>query len=125
MITASVLKGLIRLLYLCWITDGHSPPTFHPPFKTEVTKKKAHQISRKMNISYLLIGGKKCSFFEKFGVLCFLVTSVLQFVLLLYYRRPVIKSYRLHKIDRMFSYSPHKQMKFFNKDFFSKCEEIH
>ena len=29
-------------------------------------------------------GGKKCSFFEKFGVLCFLETPVLRFVLLPY-----------------------------------------
>ena len=34
-----------------------------------------------------LSGRKKCSFFEKFGVLCFLATSVLRFVLLPYYRR--------------------------------------
>ena len=34
-------------------------------------------------------GGKKCSFFGKFGVLCFLETSVLRFALLPYYRRGV------------------------------------
>ena len=32
-------------------------------------------------------GGKKCSFFGTFGVLCFLVTPVLRFVLLPYCRR--------------------------------------
>ena len=32
-------------------------------------------------------GGKKCSFFEKFGVLCFLVASVMTFAVLPYYRR--------------------------------------
>ena len=32
-------------------------------------------------------GGKKCSFFGKFGVLCSLVTSVLRFDLLPYYRQ--------------------------------------
>ena len=32
-------------------------------------------------------GSKKCSFFGKFGVLCFLETSVLRFTLLLYYPR--------------------------------------
>ena len=32
-------------------------------------------------------GGKKCLFFGKFGVLYFLVTSVLRFALLLYHRR--------------------------------------
>ena len=31
--------------------------------------------------------GKKCSFFGKFGGLCFLETPVLRFALLLYYRR--------------------------------------
>ena len=31
--------------------------------------------------------GKKCSFFWKFGVFCFLETSVLRFALLPYYRR--------------------------------------
>ena len=34
-----------------------------------------------------LIRGKKCSFFEKFGVLCFLETPVLRFALLPYYWR--------------------------------------
>ena len=32
-------------------------------------------------------GGKKCSLFGKFGVLCFLETPVLRFALLRYYRR--------------------------------------
>ena len=32
-------------------------------------------------------GSKNCSFFGKFGVLCFLETSVLRFTLLPYYRR--------------------------------------
>ena len=32
-------------------------------------------------------GGKKCSFFGKFGVFCFVETSVLRFTLLPYYRR--------------------------------------
>ena len=35
---------------------------------------------------------RKYSFFGKFGVLCFLVTSVLRFVLLSYYRRFVLKN---------------------------------
>ena len=43
--------------------------------------------------------GKKCSFFEKFGVLCFLVTSILKFALSSYYRR-------LHAF-----YSPRKHQK--------------
>ena len=38
-------------------------------------------------------GGKKCLFFEKFGVLCFLVTFVLKFALLPYYRRITVGAY--------------------------------
>ena len=37
--------------------------------------------------------GKKCSFFEKFGVLCFLVTSVLRFALSRYHRRFTLFQY--------------------------------
>ena len=40
-------------------------------------------------------GGKKRSFFGKFGVLCLLVTSVLRFALLPYYRRNVKLSINL------------------------------
>ena len=65
-------------------------------------KKIKPNFPKKRNISYSLIhthsyaylktvcvyGGKKCSFFRKnFGVLCFLVTFVLRFVFLPYYRR--------------------------------------
>ena len=52
-------------------------------------KKTKRQISRKANISYPLSvsGGKKCSFFGKFDMLCILETPVLRFTLLPYYRR--------------------------------------
>ena len=61
-------------------------------------QKKTRQIFRKTNISYPLIrtrtcaltGGKKCSSFQKFGMLCFLVTPLLRFVLLPYYRRKIL-----------------------------------
>ena len=36
-------------------------------------------------------GGKKYSFFGKFGVLCFLVTFILRFALLPYHRRIMCK----------------------------------
>ena len=40
--------------------------------------------------TYLCVsGGKKCSFFGKFDVLCLLKTPVLRFALLLYYRRSI------------------------------------
>ena len=56
-------------------------------------KKTKHANFPKTNIFYPLIrtrtyayqGGKKCSFFGKLGVLCFLETPVLRFVLLPYY----------------------------------------
>ena len=38
-----------------------------------------------------VLGGKKCSFFRKFGVLCLLETPVLRFALLPYYRRKAIE----------------------------------
>ena len=37
--------------------------------------------------------GKKYSLFGKFGVLCFLVTSVLRFALLNYYRQSTLKNF--------------------------------
>ena len=42
-----------------------------------------------MHTHVCVSGGKKCSFFGKFGVFCFLVTPVLRFALLPYYRRNV------------------------------------
>ena len=39
-------------------------------------------------------GGKKCSFFGKFGVLCFLETPILRFALLPYCQQNVIGKYR-------------------------------
>ena len=62
-------------------------------------EKKVRQIFQKTNIFYPLIrtryvcvsGGKKCSFFGKFGVLCFLETPVLRFALLPYYRQIIQK----------------------------------
>ena len=68
-------------------------------------EKKAPQIFRKMDISYPLIRTptcayqkvRKCSFFEKFDVLCFLVKPVLRFALLPYrcrFKIYDIKSYK-------------------------------
>ena len=45
------------------------------------------QIFRKKNMSLCLSGGKKYSFFGKFGVFSFLETPVLRFALLPYYQR--------------------------------------
>ena len=64
-------------------------------FKTEVTKKQStpnfpkneHFLSPDTQTYVFVSGGKKCSFFGKFCVLCFLVTSILRFALLPYHRR--------------------------------------
>ena len=44
--------------------------------------------------------GKKCSFFGKFGVLCFLKTPVLRFALLPYYRRLFQYSFNSPQVKR-------------------------
>ena len=59
--------------------------------KRRQQKNKACQIFRKANISYPLIRTR--TFFGKFGVPCFLVSSVLRFALLPHHRR------FLHEID--------------------------
>ena len=46
-------------------------------------KTKHAKFSEKFSVS----GGKKCSFFEKIGVICFLETRLLRFALLPYYQR--------------------------------------
>ena len=44
-------------------------------------------VKRQKGESHMCVsGGKKCLFFGKFGVLCFLETPVLRFALLPYYR---------------------------------------
>ena len=50
--------------------------------KRVIQEDKVCQIFQKTNISDPLIWGKKCLFFGKFGVLCFLVATVLRFSLL-------------------------------------------
>ena len=68
-------------LNLCWYLRWRF---FAKILNGSFKKNKACHIFRKTNISYPLIltGGKKCSFFGKFGVLCFLETPVLRFALL-------------------------------------------
>ena len=54
--------------------------------------------ARYTHIRVRIMGGKKCSFFGKFGLLCFLETPVLRFALLPCYRRPVGYSLRILEI---------------------------
>ena len=66
--------------------------------KGVLQENKTRQIFRKKKISYppdtytqvCVLGDKKCLFFGKFSVLCFLVTPVLGFALLPYYRRNIL-----------------------------------
>ena len=66
--------------------------------KTGVTRKQGtpnfrkneHFLSLDTHTHLCVSEGKKCSFFGEFGVLCFLVTPVLRFTLLPYYRRIVV-----------------------------------
>ena len=63
-----------------------------------ITRKQSTPKFPKTKVSYHLIhtctcayqGGKKCWFFGKIDVLCFLVTSVLRFALLRHYRRIMV-----------------------------------
>ena len=51
------------------------------------------------------IRGKKCSFFGKFGVLCFLETLILRFALLPYYRRSKEVYFGLRQTSMMESFT--------------------
>ena len=63
------------------VTRKQSKPNF---------PKKQHFLPPDTQKTYVCVSGaKKCSFFGKFGELCFLVTPALRFAFLLYYRRIV------------------------------------
>ena len=47
-------------------------------------------------------GGKKCLFFGKFGVLCFLEEPVLRLALLSYYRRNVLTD-EVHSLNEIWT----------------------
>ena len=92
---------------ISWLFVGNVP-------KGRISKRvfqedKTRQILRKMNISYPLIRirtcvseGKKCLFFGKFIVPCFLETPVLIFAFLLYCRR--VMKHRTMVAQRQFVY---------------------
>ena len=75
------------------------------PFNLSVISRKGESV--RANTYVCVSGGKKCSFFGKFGVLCFLETPVLRFALLPYYRRFAIhniymsNNYKFHYIDKL------------------------
>ena len=53
----------------------------------QIFRKNEHFLPPDTHTYVCVSGGKKCSFFGKFGVLCFLETPVLKFNLLPFYRR--------------------------------------
>ena len=63
--------------------NGGNKKTNHIKFSKKLT------LDLQMHV--YVSGCKKCSFFGKLGVLCFLVTSFLRFALSLYYRQFVEK----------------------------------
>ena len=79
-------------------------------------------------IMYVCVSeGKKCSFFGKFGVLCFLETPVLRFALLPYYRRVVVKDKVVKNFRRvgpsfMFNRSPNLSLRW--QSFFNCCLSV-
>ena len=56
-------------------------------------------ISQKNELYVCVSGGKKCCFFGKFGVRCFLETPVLRFALLPYYRRTIFAKTSSYMFD--------------------------
>ena len=73
-----------------------------------------------------VLGGKKCSFFGKFGALCFLEISLLRLALLPYYRRKWVANLKLIIIDLWLTTlgCTAQKMEFSTEDFFSKCDQI-
>ena len=57
--------------------------------KSLVIRQKGESQNGSFKITLLTLGGKKCSLFGKFGVLCFLGKPVLRIELLLFSLKPV------------------------------------
>ena len=53
----------------------------------QIFQKKHHFLTPDMHIYVCVSWGKKCSFFGKFGKLCFLETPILRYALLPYYQQ--------------------------------------
>ena len=69
------------------VTRKQSPPNF--PKNEHFLPPDTHTFTR--SCSYQ--GGKKCSFFGKLGMFCFLVTPISRLALLTYYRRNIVIEY--------------------------------
>ena len=80
-------------------------------------KTKVPQIFRKTNLLFFISRGKKCLFFRKFGVPCFLETPVLRFALLPHYRRLVVKIWNGYCVKSV-------RIRSFSDPYQSKCGKI-
>ena len=93
------MKNVRSIIMILWTRDKVPHAEILPQFvgnkaKGQISKRvfqenKARQIFRKTNMSYRLIctEGKKCLFFEKFGMLCFFETPGFRFAFLPYYQQ--------------------------------------
>ena len=80
------------------ITRKQSTPNF---------PKNEHFLPADAHKCVCVLGGKKCSFFGKFDVLCFLVTPVLGFALLIYRRRNEYLLPQMKQNSRQLKYQSH------------------
>ena len=90
--------------------------------------KKEHFLPPDTHTYVCVSGGKKCSFFEKFAVLCLLETSVLRFALLSYYRGIGIFGWPLaysSKNDNNFVPIQKPNQNFDKKNTFAPCVRVH
>ena len=84
----------------CRKTRKADPSTVSRKQSTPSFSKMEHLLPPDTHTNMHISGGKKCSFFGKFGVLCFLETPGLRFAFLPYYRRlakPLRKKTHLSK----------------------------
>ena len=88
------LQGDFSYMFIYWSSRQSCNTSIIRNLKTGVRKKQNNKCSKKTRTfltpwyAHIRVwGGKKCSSFGKLGVLCFLVTPVLWFALLLYYRK--------------------------------------
>ena len=81
--------SFIRTLYssVIRLKGRSSKRAFHENKARQIFRKNEHFLPPDTSAYVYISEGKTCSFFGKFGVLCFLETPFSRFVLLPYYRR--------------------------------------
>ena len=89
MLDFPILKGNFRLgdFFQLSIFVVHPMKPYFSAIYLQALSSVIRQKEKRTFLTPCVSGGKKCSFFGKFDVLCFLETPVLRFALLPYYRR--------------------------------------